>query len=46
MGAALSMSASIWMAFVDRASKILTEEELQQMEKEGEPEPGSEEEEA
>ena len=32
--------------FVDRASKILTEEELQQMEKEGEPEPGSEEEEA
>ena len=30
--------------FVDRASKILTEEELQQMEKEGEPEPGSEEE--
>ena len=30
--------------FVDRASKILTEEELQQMEEEGEPEPGSEEE--
>ena len=29
--------------FVDRASKILTEEELQQMEEEGEPEPGSEE---
>lgn len=32
--------------FVDRASKILTEEELQQMEEEGKPEPGSEEEEA
>lgn len=32
--------------FVDRASKILTEEELQQMEEAGEPEPGSEEEEA
>lgn len=32
--------------FVDRASKILTEEELQQMEEEGEPEPDSEEEEA
>ena len=32
--------------FVDRASKILTEEELQQMEDEGEPEPGSEEAEA
>ena len=30
--------------FVDRASKILTEEELQRMEEEGEPEPGSEEE--
>ena len=32
--------------FVDRAAKILTEEELQQMEEAGEPEPGSEEEEA
>ena len=32
--------------FVDRASKILTEEELQEMEEAGEPEPGSEEEEA
>ena len=32
--------------FVDRASKILTEEELQQMEEAGEQEPGSEEEEA
>ena len=32
--------------FVDRASKILTEEELQQMEEAGEPELGSEEEEA
>ena len=32
--------------FVDRASKILTEEELQQMEEAGEPEPGSAEEEA
>ena len=31
--------------FVDRASKLLTEEELQQMEENGEPEPGSEEEE-
>ena len=30
--------------FVDRASKILTEEDLQRMEEEGEPEPGSEEE--
>ena len=28
--------------FVDRASKILTEEDLQRMEEEGEPEPGSE----
>ena len=32
--------------FIDRASKILTEEELQQMEENGEPEPGSEGEEA
>ena len=30
--------------FVDRASKILTEEDHQRMEEEGEPEPGSEEE--
>ena len=30
--------------FVDRASKILTEEDLRQMEEDGEPEPGSEEE--
>ena len=30
--------------FVDRASKILTEEDLQRMEEEGEPEPSSEEE--
>ena len=30
--------------FIDRASKILTEEDLQRMEEEGEPEPGSEEE--
>ena len=48
MGAALSMSCEHLdgILFVDRASKILTEEELQQMEEEGEPEPGSEEEEA